>query len=104
MGNRRSASRVAYPADLIRHPAKNYPALGRLGIRFAQVAARNLNVAVISQLLPTNLPLGDDFERDPVQMIRFEATLRRWGNGVIGIPASIRRKAEEHCDLLSRRI
>jgi len=36
------------------------------GFAFAQVATGNLDIAVIGQLPPPNLPLGNEFEPGPM--------------------------------------
>jgi len=93
------------------------------GFAFAQVATGNLDIAVIGQLPPPNLTLGDEFEPSPVEMVGFEAAFgRRWlwkrdledasGNthhalvlanpdaelddAALGIPSGVGRKAEKH--------
>src|SRR5262249_32208896 len=91
----------------------------------------NLDIAIVGQLAATDFPLGDQFEACAVQMVRFEAALRSRCVGqqglkhatanthdalifadadsgldgrVIGVPASIRWKAEEPCALLPAKL
>lgn len=95
----------------------------RSGFPFSQIAPGDLDIAVIGQQLPANLPLGDEFQPGPMKMIGFEASFRRRGlweqdlehapgnshralilthadaefDGIsVGVPPSVRRKAEEH--------
>ena len=44
---------------------------------FAEVAARDFDVAVVGQLTATNLPLCDPFQSSPMQMVGFEASFGR---------------------------
>ena len=45
----------------------------------AQITTADFDVAIVGQLPATDLPLGDQFEPGPMQMVGFEATLRRQG-------------------------
>src|SRR5438045_990357 len=94
----------------------------RLDSPVPQIATGDLNITVIGQLPPTNLPFGDEFEPRPVKVVRFEAAFRGpilWkqdlenasgpahhtlifadaytelDDGSLGVPASIGRKAKE---------
>src|SRR5438132_241282 len=49
----------------------------RLGFPLPQVATGDLDISIVGQLLATNLPLGDEFEPGPVQVIGFEAPFWR---------------------------
>jgi hypothetical protein len=96
------------------------------GFAFTQITARDLSIAIIGQLPPSNLPLGDQFEPGSVEMVGFEAAFRRGGfwkqdlehapgnahHGLVlahpdaeldaipvGVPPGVWGKAEEHCDL-----
>src|SRR5215472_9940329 len=84
---------------------------------------RDLDVAIVRQLPPSNLPLCDEFEAGPVKMVGFEASFGRRGlwkqdlenapgnahhtlilshpdaeldDGALGIPSGVRRKSEKH--------
>jgi hypothetical protein len=48
----------------------------RSGIPFTEIPASDLDVGVIGQLPATNLPLGDEFQPGPLQIIGFQAPLR----------------------------
>jgi hypothetical protein len=90
---------------------------------FPQITARDLDIAVVGQLPPPNLPFGEEFEPGPVKVVDFEAAFgcgsltkqdleHTPGNasdalivahpdaeldGVpVGVPPGVRRKAEEH--------
>jgi hypothetical protein len=90
---------------------------------FPQIATGDLNIAVVGQLPPPNLPLSDEFEPRPVKMVDFEAAFGRRGlckqdlkdasgnahhalilahtnpeldDGALGVPPSVGRKAKEH--------
>src|SRR6266851_2096954 len=43
----------------------------------AQIASADLNIAVLGQLPTPDLPLGNQFEPCSLQMVRFQAPLRR---------------------------
>ena len=45
----------------------------------AQITTADFDVAIVGQLPATDLPLGDEFEPGPMQMVGFEATLGRRG-------------------------
>ena len=47
----------------------------------------DLDIAVVSQLPPPNLPLGDEFEPRPVKMVRLRCTVRTWGWRAIDLAA-----------------
>jgi hypothetical protein len=49
----------------------------RSDLALPQISAGDLDIAVVSQLAATDLPLGDEFEPGPVEMIGFEAAFRR---------------------------
>ena len=51
----------------------------RSDLALPQIAAGDLDIAVIGQQLPANLPLGDEFQPGPMKMIGFEASFRRGG-------------------------
>jgi hypothetical protein len=53
----------------------------RPDFRFLQIAAGNLDIAVVGQLAATELPLGDQFESGSVKVVGFEAAFRRRGLG-----------------------
>src|SRR6266849_585706 len=99
---------------------------GRSEVALSQVATADLDVAVLSQPPPPHLPLGDQFEAGSMQIVGFQATLRRcafreqtleyasWNpnhalivadadaeldHGPFGVPPGILWKAEKHCDL-----
>src|SRR5215472_17028593 len=40
---------------------------------------RDLDIAIVGQLPPSNLPLCDEFEAGPVKVVGFEASFRRRG-------------------------
>lgn len=88
-----------------------------------QIATGDLDITVVGQLPTPNLPFGDQFEPRPVEVLRFEAALRRrslWkqdlenasghahhtlifadaytelDDGSLGVPVSIGWKAKEH--------
>ena len=46
-------------------------------LAFAEVAARDLDVAIVGQLLAAHLPLGNQFEGGAIQVIGVEAALGR---------------------------
>jgi hypothetical protein len=100
-------------------------------LAFTEIAAGDLDVAVLRKLTATHLPLGDQFEPGPMQIVGFQATLRRRGlvektlehasrnpddpfvfadpdaeldGGPFGVPSGIGGKTEEHCDLLGPRL
>ena len=43
----------------------------RLGFPFPQVATGDLDISIVGQLPAANLPLGDEFEPGPVQVVGF---------------------------------
>ena len=45
---------------------------------FAEIAARDLDIAIVSQLPATHLALGDKLKPGPTQVVRFKAALRCW--------------------------
>jgi hypothetical protein len=51
------------------------------GFAFAQISARDFEVAVVGQLPPPKLPFSDQFETGSVKMVGFEAAFRRGGLG-----------------------
>src|SRR5438105_3373820 len=54
-----------------------------------QIATGDLDIAIVGQLSPPNLPLGDQFEPGPVKMVGFEAAFRRrclWKQGLENAP------------------
>jgi hypothetical protein len=53
----------------------------RPAFSFSQIATGDLDIAVVSQLPPTNFPFGDQFEPCPVEVVCLEAAFRRWGLG-----------------------
>jgi hypothetical protein len=88
-----------------------------------QIASRDLDVAIVSQLPAASLPLGDEFEPSSVKVVRFKASFRRRSIGEqdledapgnphhalifadtdpeldgvsVRIPSGVGRKAEEH--------
>jgi hypothetical protein len=94
---------------------------------FPQVTTGNLNIAIVGQLPPTKFALSDEFEPGAMKMVGFEAAFRRgflWKQDLehaprhandalilahchaelygrpIGVPAPVRGKTKEHCDLL----
>ena len=46
-----------------------------------QIGTGDLGISIVGQQPSPNPPLGDEFEPGPMKMIRFEASLRRWGLG-----------------------
>jgi hypothetical protein len=93
------------------------------GCSLPQIATSDLDVAIVGQLPPSNLPLCDEFEAGPVKMVGFEASFGRRGlwkqdlenasgnahhtlifahpdaelhDGALGIPSGVRRKSEKH--------
>ena len=95
----------------------------RPAFSFSQIATGDLDVAVVGQLPPPNLPLSYEFEPSPVKVVGFEAAFRRRGlwkqdlehapgnphhavilaqsdavldDVPVGVPPGVRRKAEEH--------
>jgi hypothetical protein len=46
---------------------------------FPQIATGDFDIAVVGQLPAANLPLGDEFEPGPVQVVGFEAAFLRGG-------------------------
>ena len=46
---------------------------------FPQIAPGDFDIAVVGQMVATNLPLGDEFDPGPVKMVGFEAAFRRGG-------------------------
>jgi hypothetical protein len=48
-------------------------------LALAQVAAADLDIAVVSQLPATQLPLGDQLKPGPLQVIRLKAFIGRHG-------------------------
>jgi hypothetical protein len=96
-----------------------------------EISAGDLDVAVIGQLPVADLPLGDEFEPRPMKMVGFQTPFRCRGlieQGLecapgnpndarifadadaeldghpVWVPASVRGKLEEHCDLLPVRL
>jgi hypothetical protein len=92
-------------------------------LAFSEIAARDLDVAIVGQLSATDLSLGDPFEPSAMQVIRFQATFGRWAfveKGLedaspdpdnafilpyadaeldaapIGVPSSVFRKSKKH--------
>ena len=88
-----------------------------------QIATGDLDIAIVRQLSPSNLPLCDEFEAGPVKMVGFKTAFGRGrlrkqdlenasGNahytlilshpdaklddGALRIPSGVRREAEEH--------
>jgi len=51
----------------------------RLDFPFPQIATGDLDVPIVGQLPAANLPLGDEFEPGPVQVVGFEAAFGREG-------------------------
>jgi hypothetical protein len=51
----------------------------RPDLPFPQIATGDLDVAVVGQLPPPNLPLSYEFEPSPVKMVGFEAAFRHRG-------------------------
>jgi hypothetical protein len=49
----------------------------RPDLPFPQIATGDLDVAVVGQLPPPNVPFSDEFEPSPVKVIGFEAAFRR---------------------------
>src|SRR5215469_12699620 len=99
------------------------PACRRWGCSLPQIATGDLDIAIVGQLPPSNLPLCDEFESGPVKMVGFEASFGRGGlrkqdlenapgnahhtlilahpdveldDGALGIPSCVRRKSEKH--------
>jgi hypothetical protein len=87
------------------------------------IATSDLDVAIVGQLPPSNLPLCDEFEAGPLKMVGVEASFGRRGlwkqdlenapwnahhtlifahpnaeldDGALGIRSGVRRKAEKH--------
>jgi hypothetical protein len=104
-------------------PLEGNLALGRSVLPLAEIAPRDLDVAIVGQLSATDLSLGDPFEPSAMQVISFQATFGRWtfvekglecatvdahhafiltdGNAErdaapVGVPSSVFRKSEEH--------
>jgi len=68
-------------ARLSSDPAQLDPsAHRRSGVPLPHIAASDLDVAILGQLAAANLPLDDQFEPRPVNIIGFDAAL--WGGGV----------------------
>jgi hypothetical protein len=109
------------PAD------SNGAGMTRLNFPFPQIATGDLDIPVLGQLAATNLPLGDEFEPGPVEVIGFEAPFRRAGfrkqdledapgnphdalifadadaeldSVPVGVPPGVGRKTKEHYNLL----
>jgi hypothetical protein len=53
--------------------------MSRPDLSFTQVATGDLDVTIVSQLLPANFPLSDEFEPSPVNVIAFDAPFWRRG-------------------------
>jgi hypothetical protein len=53
--------------------------MSRPDLSFTQVATGDLDVTIVSQLLPANFPLSDEFEPSPVNVIAFDAPFWRGG-------------------------
>jgi hypothetical protein len=51
----------------------------RRGLPLPQIASSDLDIAVVRKVAAANLPLGDEFEPGPVQMVGFEAAFRSGG-------------------------
>jgi hypothetical protein len=51
----------------------------RVGFPLPQVATADLDISIVGQPPAANLPLGNEFERGPVQVETFKAPFRRWG-------------------------
>ena len=89
----------------------------------AHIATSDLDVAIVGQLPPSNLPPGNEFEPDSMKVVSIEAAFGRGGlreqdlenapgnahhtlifanadaeldDEAIGIPLGVRRKAEKH--------
>jgi hypothetical protein len=68
--------------------ARRYPmgrGLTRPDLPFPQIATGDLDIPIVGQLLAANLPLGDEFEPGPVQVVGFDAAFRRGGLGKQGL-------------------
>jgi hypothetical protein len=48
-------------------------------LALAEVAARDLNVAIVGQLAPPQLSLGDKLKASPLQVVRLKTFLGRHG-------------------------
>jgi hypothetical protein len=93
------------------------------GFAFAEIAAGDLDIAIVRKLAATKFPLGDQFEPSPMKVVGFETAFRRWGlwkqdlehasghandafiiadadaeldDGALRIPPGVRRKTEKH--------
>ena len=51
----------------------------RLDFPFPQIATGDLDIPIVRQLPAANLPLSDEFEPGPVEVIGFEAPFKRAG-------------------------
>src|SRR6202030_840330 len=97
--------------------------MSRRDFSFPQIATGDLDIAVVTQLSATYLPLSDEFEPGPVEVIGFEAPFRRAGfrkqdledapgnphdalifadadaeldSVAVGVPPGVGRKSEKH--------
>jgi hypothetical protein len=118
-GHRKRHTRSA----LMKLPGDDQPGVLLMGCSLLHIATSDLDVAIVGQLSPSNLPLCDEFEADPVKMAGFEAAFGRRGlwkqdlenapgnahhtlilahpdaeldDGAPVIPSGVRRKAEKH--------
>ena len=49
------------------------------GFAFTEIAAGDLDIAIVGKLAATKFPLGEEFEPRSVKMVGFEAAFRRGG-------------------------
>ncbi len=49
------------------------------GFAFTEIAADDLDIAIVRKLAATKFPLGDKFEPSPMKVVGFEAAFRRGG-------------------------
>jgi hypothetical protein len=49
------------------------------GFAFTEIAAGDLDIAIVRKLAATKFPLGDQFEPGPMKVVGFEAAFRREG-------------------------
>jgi hypothetical protein len=49
------------------------------GFAFTEIAAGDLDIAIVRKLAATKFPLGDQFEPSPMKVVGFETAFRRWG-------------------------
>ena len=107
----------------MKSPGDNQSGVLLVGLPLPHIATSDLDVAIVGQLPPSNLPLCDEFEAGPVKVVGFEASFGRGGlrkqdleyasrnahdslilahtdaeldDGALGIPSGVRRKAEKH--------